>query len=118
MILTYSTLFLASLIVAMLALFFYRLISHASRSASRARKRQNQANNLQTGQKTHAWRRAVSHVTTRDLHQTSPAMPIGRHSQNDVWPYRERQRSSVGNAYKIKRKAANKQPGTKTPWGW
>ena len=121
MILTYSTLILASLIVAMLALFFYRLISHATKSASRARKRQNQANNIHAGHKAHAWRRAVRNVATSDAAQTSPAMPAGNHSQSDVWPYRVKRQSTVGNAYKVRRNTAGGRPGTKhtrTPWGW
>lgn len=121
MILTYSTLILASLIAAMLALFFYRLISHATKSASRARKRQNQASNIHAEQKAHAWRRAVGNVATSDAAQTSPAMPAGNHSQNNVWPYREKRLSTVGSAYKVRRKTTGGNPGakyTRTPWGW
>jgi len=121
MILTYSTLILASLIVAMLALFFYRLISHATKSASRARKRQNRANNIHAGHKAHAWRRAVGNIATRDAAQTSSAIPAGNHSQNNVWPYREKRLSTVGSVYKIRRKTAGGKLGIKharTPWGW
>jgi len=121
MILTYSSLFLACLIVAMLALFFYRMISHAARSAARDRKRQNRAKNIHGDQKSHAWRNAVSHVATQNVPQTYPAMPEAKQSQSNVWPYRESKRSSVGNAYKIQRKHAAGRSDIKnarTPWGW
>ena len=121
MILTYSTLILASLIVAMLALFFYRLISHASKSASKARKKQDRTNHIQADKKVHAWRGAVSHGSTNGLAQTSPAMPVGGHSQNNVWPFRESKQSAVGSAYKIRRRTAEKKATAnyaRKPWGW
>ncbi len=121
MIMTYSTLFLGSLIVAMLVMFLYRLISHASKSASRARKSQNQANRIQTEQKAHAWRSAVSDVASNGSAQTFPAMPADGHSQNDVWPYRENKQSAVGSAYKIRRRTAENKTAAnyaRKPWGW
>lgn len=121
MILTYSTLFLASLIVAMLTVFFLRLILHSSRSASRARKKHHQANSMMPDQNSQAWRKTVDNVTTRSGTQTSPAMPAGNYNQNGVWPYREEKHSSLGAAYKVRRKVAGDKPGVKyarTPWGW
>lgn len=121
MILTYSTLILGSLIVAMLALFFYRLISHASKSASKARKRLNRADHIQNGQNTHTWRTAVSHVGNNGSAQTSPAMPTSGRSQNNVWPYRENKQSAVGSGYKVRRRTVENKPAAnyaRKPWGW
>lgn len=121
MILTYSTLFLASLIVVMIALFFYRLISHASRSASRAKNRHNKVNHIKAEQKAHAWRGAVSHVTANGSAQTSPAMPERGSSQNAVWPFRENKQSARGSGYKVRRKATGNQSNAnyaRKPWGW
>jgi hypothetical protein len=121
MILTYSTLFLASLTVVMIALFFYRLISHASKSASRARNRQHKVNHIKVEQKAHAWRGAVSRVSVNGSVQTSPAMPASGSSQNAVWPFRENKQSAVGSAYKVRRRtSANKSNANyaRKPWGW
>ncbi|MBT8070490.1 MAG: hypothetical protein KJO80_08675 [Gammaproteobacteria bacterium] len=122
MIFTYLTVFLANLLVAMLAVYFYRLISRLSKSASKARKMQNRANHIRTDQKVQAWHGAVSRVTTNGLAQTSPAMPVNGRGQNDVWPYRKSKQSATGSAYKVKRTVAGKKKpaakGDRKPWGW
>jgi len=122
MILTYLTVFLANLLVAMLAVYFYRLISRLSKSASKVRKMQNRANHIRTDQKIHAWHGAFNRVTTNGLAQTSPAMPVNGRGQNDVWPYRKSKQSAIGSAYKVKRSVVEKKKPAanyaRKPWGW
>ena len=112
MVLTYSTIFLASLIVAMIAFFLYRLVANASRSVSRASKRAARSGDIlgvPTG------KASLKHASAH------PAPPQAYREQKATWPYREDKSVAIGSAYKVKRKPTNRDNGKESgnkPWGW
>jgi hypothetical protein len=93
----YSTIFIVSLIVAVVLLWFYRASTNTSK------------------QRTHNARH-------RNLNDAPSADPANIRSQNVGWPYREDMMKTGGKGYKIRRKVPpSKKTNLKTlskPWGW
>jgi hypothetical protein len=115
MIYTYSTILLASSIVALIALYLYRLISRSGRSVqnSMAASKEAKATRVSAGRH--------SHVIPRNLVQGYPAMHAVNRDQDNVWPYREIKTLDVGTFHKVRRRKAGEKPTHKTtqkPWGW
>jgi hypothetical protein len=128
--LTYSTIFLISLISALVALYLYRLISNAGKSIYRSKQRisrsneimgfqNNKAANTLAGTMIHSGRNR--RVTTRNMASKHPAVPQAHRQQGSEWPYREDKPVNIGSAYKVKRKAVTRTSDRETeskPWGW
>lgn len=91
--LSYATIFIVSLIVAVIAIFLYKVISDSSRSVYSSKDRIAIINRNPANQKHKVKHNAVSdalssldrrgHVTQRDLARTVPAMPVD--STNSTW---------------------------------
>ena len=130
MTLTYSTIFLVSLIAAMAVLFFYKLISDASKSIYRSKKRIRRSNDImgfQNDKAAHAPAASAIHsghdsrFTARNPAGKHPAVPQAHRERSNSWPYRESKSVTIGNSYKVKRKTMGKKQDEKTegkPWGW
>ena len=130
MTLTYSTIFLISLISALVALYLYRLISNAGKSFYRSKQRisrsneimgfqNNRAANTLAGTVIHSGRNR--RITTRNLASKHPAVPQAHRQQSNEWPYRENKSVNIGSAYKVKRKTVTRTSDKETeskPWGW
>jgi len=130
MTLTYSTIFLASLIAALVALYIYKFISDTTRSIYRSRKRIRRSNTLMGFQDNKAVYTSAASVmysghnsrnTTRNLAIKHAAAPQGHREQGTSWPYRENKSVTIGSAYKVRRKTKtdihDKESDGK-PWGW
>jgi hypothetical protein len=93
----YSTIFIVSLIVAVVLLWFYRASTNTSK------------------QSTH-------NATQSSLNDAPSADPASIRSQNVGWPYREEKMRTGGKVYKTTRKVPTvKKTDLKTlnkPWGW
>ncbi len=107
MIYTYSTILLASLVVALIGLFLYRIISGASKSILGSR--ETRLTRLPVGRQ--------NHVRSRTLEKASPAMPTTRRGQDNVWPYREQKTNDIGTTHRVRRRIQSKGPVLE-PWGW
>ena len=130
MTLTYFTIFLVSLIAAMVTLFFYKLISDASKSIYRSKKRIRRSNDImgfQNDKAAHAPAASAipaghnSRVATRNPAGKHPAVPQAHRERSTSWPHRETKYVTIGNAYKVKRKTVGKNQDKETegkPWGW
>jgi hypothetical protein len=131
MIFTYTTIFFASLLVAMVALLIYKVVSRSSESIhdSKARKaelNQNRVYHKAKGNRTVIYDTPPSlnwreRATPRDLTRAHPAMAAIERHKNDVWPYREKKPGSVGSSYKVKRKGSSGKQSAgdaSKPWGW
>lgn len=128
--LTYSTIFLVSLIAALIALYIYRLISNTSKSIARSRKRIRRSNRImgfendKNAHRSAATATSSGHngqFTARGVTVKHPAIPQGHREQGSSWPYREDKSVNIGSAYKVKRKAVTKKHDGETegkPWGW
>lgn len=127
MTLTYSTIFLVSLIAALVALYLYRLISDAGKSVYRSKKRISRSNDImgfQNDKSAHTPAATMIH-SGRDsrvsLTGKHPAVSQAHRQQSTAWPYREDKSVNIGSAYKVKRKAVTKKSDKETeskPWGW
>ena len=130
MTLTYSTIFLVSLIAAMVALFFYKLISDASKAIYRSKKRISRSNDImgfQNHKVAHTPAATAipsghnSHVATWNPAGKHPAVSQAHRERSTSWPHRETKSVTIGNAYKVKRKTVGKKQDEETkgkPWGW
>jgi len=110
MVLTYSTIFLASLAVALVALYIYKSISSARKSIYRSKQRITNAGSQQCKA---AYETAVSpvlpgrksRVTPGNLSGAEPVVPPVNRGPDTSWPYREDKHVRIGSAYKVRRKA-------------
>ena len=130
MTLTYTTIFLVSLLAALVTLYLYKKISDASKSIYRSRKRIRRSNDIMGFQNDKAAHIPAacaipsdhnSHVTTRNLAGKHPDVPQASRERGTSWPYRVNKSVTIGSAYKIKRKTAGKKHDDDTdgkPWGW
>ena len=130
MTLTYTTIFLASLLAALVVLHLYKKISDVSRSIYQSKKRIRRSNAIMGFQnKKAAHTRAASAIpsgnnsraATRNLTGKHPSVPQAQGEQGASWPYRENKSVTIGSAYKVKRKTAGKKQGDNSegkPWGW
>ena len=130
MTLTYTTIFLVSLITALVTLYLYKKISDASKSIYRSKKRIRRSNDImgfQNDKVAHAPAASAiasghnSRVTTRNPAKKDPDVPQARREQGTSWPYRENKSVTIGSAYKVKRKTVGKKQDDDTegkPWGW
>ena len=130
MTLTYSTIFLVSLLAALVALYIYKKISDASKSIYRTKKRIRRSNDImgfQNDKVAHTPAASAipsgnnSHVATRKLTGKHPAVPQAHRGRGTSWPYRENKSVTIGSAYKVKRKTVGKKQDEETegkPWGW
>jgi len=130
MTLTYTTIFLVSLLAALVTLYLYKKISDASKSISQSRKRIRRSNNIMGFKNDKAAHMPAasaipsghnSHVTTGNLDGKHPDVPQARRERGVSWPYREDKSVTIGSAYKVKRKTVGKKRDDDTdgkPWGW
>jgi len=121
--LTYSTIFLISLIAALVALFLYRLISNAGRSIYRSKKRISRSNEIMGFQNNKAAQApgATMMPPARNQGEKHPAVPQAHRQRSTEWPYREDKSVNIGSAYKVKRKTVANRPDDENeakPWGW
>ena len=130
MTLTYSTIFLVSLLAALLILYIYKKISDVSRSIYQSKKRIRRSNAIMGFQNEKAAHtRAASAIpsgnnsrtATRNLTEIHPSVPQAQGERGTSWPYRKNKSVTIGSAYKVKRKTAGKKQGDNSegkPWGW
>lgn len=143
--LTYATILIASLVLAVVAIFLYKAISGASRAVSRSKGRIAATNSLDRKGGVTRWSegknvpampvsssglsyqlpgqlaRQGAGVSQPSLYDVSTAEPVGKHNQNTGWPHREDKRGPGGTVYKVKRSSARKPSGSQSKnshWGW
>ena len=134
----YTSLFVASIIIALVVVWLYNAMKNVGKVVYRAilpSSKNNPASHV---------KKRVLHATVNDTrtpwgwqgkgrvaggrnaqrksHHNKPvANPAGRSMQNVGWPYREEKLSSFGKAHTAQRKAKPKRTNPKTaskPWGW
>lgn len=131
MLFTYTTIFFASLLVALAVLLIYKLVSKSSQKIHDSRVGNAELNQNLIYHKAKATR-GVAYSTSPpadwngrgaplDLTEVHPARTTVERGQSDVWPYRKTKLGSVGSSHKVKRggSSKNQKPGdTSQPWGW
>jgi len=131
MLLLYTTIFVASLSVALVARFIYKAVKNSKRSVYRSKERIHSNDKSAVRQKVMAASRAGAGaryssdrrtpLTTQSYAGAYPAMPTVGSNQSNVWPYRQERSASVGKAYKVKRRVASRTSDAddrSKPWGW
>jgi len=131
--LTYITIFVVCVILAVVIRFVFKAISESSRSLSTsktqvelihstpANKKAKAARNTATGTATRSVREpqhatSVGTSSHCSLYDASSAEPKENHNQNVGWPYREEKPASGGRTYKVTRKVATtRRVAAKTP---
>lgn len=131
MIFTYTTIFFASLLVALVALLIYKLVSKSSQKIHDSRIGNAELNQNPIYHKAKDTRGAAYSTSPSadwsgrgaplDLTEVHPARTNVERGQSDVWPYRKTKLGSVGSSHKVKRNGSSKNQkprDTSQPWGW
>lgn len=146
--LSYATILIASLIMAVAVLFLRKVISGSSKAVRSSKSRvtvTNALNSLDRSASAKRWNmgetipampvdssgsgnqvpgqpapRQGARVRHCSMSDVNAAEPVGN-TRNTGWLHREERRGSGGKVYKVKRRSARKpakSQGLNTPWGW
>lgn len=120
MMLFYTSIFVASLIAALLIRSFYKVITNKNRSVHTSNKRvaitdsfgryQKERTGFKTCNGISVLSVQESRVVSSNLGRTHPAKPAVSHSQDTSWLIREKKLSSMNVSYKVRRRVQPQPP--------